>query len=159
MERLYFNLLRETFLATICSMSSREGKAIMVPVLIVECSYVENKNEKTPEGLRNCAKSITDKMQGLTLTYDGVTLSDQEIHQKYRVGTFPLSVNFPPKNVFNANPPGPSTAVSDGYWVMFEPPSVGDHNIKFAGCSGNPSVVETGKFCQNVNYHLKVVGQ
>jgi hypothetical protein len=46
-----------------------------------------------------------------------------------------------PKNVFNANPPGPSTAVSDGYWVMFEPPSVGDHDIKFAGCSGNPSGV------------------
>jgi hypothetical protein len=66
-------------------------------------------------------------------------------------------VNFPISNVFNAKPPGPSTSVSDGYWLMFEAPPIGNHDIKFGGCAGNPLVVETAKFCQDVTYHLKVL--
>jgi hypothetical protein len=133
------------------------AKAILVPILNIECSYVENKNEKTTDDLRNCASSFADQMQALKVSYDGIDIPDEEIHQKYRVASSPFIVNFPPKNVFNAAPPGNSTAVSDGYWILFNAPSPGKHDIIFGGCFGNPTVVDPAKFCQDVTYHLKVL--
>ena len=50
------------------------GKSILVPILVIECSYVENKNEKTPGDLLRCAKSIANDMQGLKIKYDGVNI-------------------------------------------------------------------------------------
>jgi hypothetical protein len=134
-----------------------EGKAILVPILIYECSYTENKNEKTPEDLLNCAKSNADNMQALKLRYGEIDLPEQQIRQEFRISTSPFIVNFPENNVFLAQPPGPTTAVSDGYWIMFEPPSPGNYDINFGGCFGNPIVVDPAKFCQDVTYHLKVL--
>jgi hypothetical protein len=133
------------------------GKAILVPILIVECSFVENSNEKTPEGLLECAKSITSDMQGLNIKYDGSNVPEDQIRQKFRISTSPFIVNFPENNVFDAKPAGPSTAVSDGYWIMFKAPPPGNYDIKFGGCYGNPMVVDTSKFCQDVTYHLKIL--
>jgi hypothetical protein len=133
------------------------GKAILFPILIVECSYVEFKNEKTPAGLLKCAKSLTDSMQNLKAIYNGKEIPAQQIRQEFRVTTSPFIVNFPAKNVFSAEPAGPSTAISDGYWVMFKAPPPGNYDIKFGGCFGNPLVVDPAKFCQDVTYHLKVL--
>jgi len=133
------------------------GKAILVPILIVECSYVENKNEKTPEDLLRCAQSITNDMQGLKLKYDGIDIPKQQIGQEFRTETSPFIVNFPEMNVFLAQPPGLSTVVSDGYWIMFEAPPPGNYDIIFGGCYGNPVIVDPTKFCQDVTYHLKVL--
>ena len=83
------------------------GKSILVPILVIECSYVENKNEKTPGDLLRCAKSIANDMQGLKIKYDGVNIPEQQILQEHRVATSPFMVNFPSNNVFNAKPPGP----------------------------------------------------
>ena len=77
--------------------------------MVIECSYVENKNEKTPGDLLRCAKSIANDMQGLKIKYDGVNIPEQQILQEHRVATSPFMVNFPSNNVFNAKPPGPST--------------------------------------------------
>jgi hypothetical protein len=60
-----------------------------------ERSYVENKNEKTPEGLRKRAASIADQMQGLKIKYDWIDVPEQEIRQKCRVVTSPSIVDFP----------------------------------------------------------------
>ncbi len=134
-----------------------EGKAILVPILIAECSFVENSNVKTTEGLLECAKSIANDMQGLNIKYDDTNVPEDQIRQKFRIATSPFIVNFPENNVFDAKPPGPSTAVSDGYWIMFKAPPPGNYDIKFGGCYGNPMVVDTSKFCQDVTYHLKIL--
>ena len=49
-----------------------KGKAILVPILIVECSYVEDKKITNVEGLRNCAAQMADNYQGLKIIYDGL---------------------------------------------------------------------------------------
>ena len=141
-----------------------KGKAILVPILIVECSYVEDKKITNVDGLRNCAAQMADNYQGLKIVYDGNSITDKEIHQKYRVISSPFTVNFPAKNVFTATPPGPTTSVSDGYWIMFQPPSPGNHQIKFGGCYQSPAVSApteqpTGNFCQDVTYNLKVLNK
>jgi hypothetical protein len=139
-----------------------KGKAILVPILNTECSYVEDKSITNVEGLRTCTKDMADHYTGLKVIYDGVAISDSEIHQKYRVVSSPFKVNFPAKNVYTASPPGNTTSVSDGYWVFLEAPSPGNHELKFGGCYQSPatnptSMQPTGNFCQDVTYHLKVL--
>ncbi len=133
------------------------GKAILIPILNYECSYTENKKEKTPENLLKCANSNADNMEGLKVKLNGINIPEQQIRQEFRIATSPFFVNFPQSNVFLAQPPGPSTSVSDGYWIMFEAPTPGNYDINFGGCFGNPIVVDPAKFCQDVTYHLKVL--
>jgi hypothetical protein len=133
------------------------GKAILSSILVVECSYVENKHKKSPEELRGCANQITNDMNGLKLKYDGINIHEDKIRQDFRTSTSPFIVNFPDKNVFAAKPPGNSTSVSDGYWIMFEAPPPGNYDLVYGGCYGSPIISDPAKFCQDITYHLKVL--
>jgi hypothetical protein len=85
-----------------------KGKAILAPIPIVECSYVEDKKITNVDGLRNCAAQMADNYEGLNIVYDGNSITDKDIYQKYRVVSSPFTVNFPAKNVFTATQPGPT---------------------------------------------------
>jgi hypothetical protein len=139
------------------------GKAILIPILNYECSYAEDKRLKTPADLTKCAKSGVDVMNLLHLKYDEINIPQEQIRQDFRVATSPFTVNFPADNVFDAKPAGLSTAVSDGYWVMFSAPPPGKYDIKFGGCGGGaaptgpPAYTLTAGFCQDVTYHLNIL--
>jgi hypothetical protein len=133
------------------------GKAILFPILNYECSYAEDKTITTPARLLTCAESGRDSMKILHFQYKGKDIPPEQIKQ-FRVETPPFTVNFPQLNVFSGTP-GPTTSVSDGYWVMFEPPSPGNYDIRFGGCGGDcPATAKsTGNFHIGVTYHLKVL--
>src|SRR5918992_4981379 len=103
------------------------GKAILVPINVVECSYAEFPGAKTDEELHTCAEEDESSNPGLFLSVDGREFKDLE---KYRVHSRAFNVTFAENNVF-ATTPGPTRAVSDGYWVILEPLSPGKHDIHF----------------------------
>jgi hypothetical protein len=134
------------------------GKAILFPILNFECSYAEDKTLKTPADLLKCAQSGTDSMKILNFKYNGKEVPFDQIKQQFRVTSSPFAVNFPINNVFTGTP-GPTTAVSDGYWIMFEPPSTGNYDIRFGGCGGvcKGAHASVNDFSVDVIYHLKVL--
>jgi hypothetical protein len=58
--------------------------------------------------------------------------------KKYRAHSRAFDVSFAENNVF-ATKPGPTRAVSDGYWVILEPLSAGKHDIHFKASLTNPT--------------------
>ena len=111
------------------------GKAILVPINVVECSYAEFPGAKTEEELHTCAEEDESSNPGLFLSVDGREFKDLE---KYRVHSRAFNVTFAENNVF-ATEPGPTRAVSDGYWAILEPLSPGKHDIHFKAGLTNPT--------------------
>ena len=110
------------------------GKAILVPVNVVECSFAEM-NVKTEEELRRCAEEDESSNPGLFLSVDGKQFKDLKT---YRVHSRAFDTNFPENNIFAAEP-GPTRAVSDGYWIILEPLTPGQHEIHFKASLTNPT--------------------
>ena len=79
------------------------GKAILVPVNVVECSFAEM-NVKTEKELHTCAEEDESSNPGLFLSVDGKQFEDLE---KYRVHSRAFDTNFPENNIFAAEP-GPT---------------------------------------------------
>jgi hypothetical protein len=129
------------------------GKAILVPVGSVECSFAElgEFGGKTEEELHTCAEEDQSSNPLLFLSVDGREFKELE---SYRIHSRAFDVNFPPNALFAAEP-GPSRAVSDGYWIILEPLPVGEHEIHFKNSLTNP---KTGAlfFSDDVKYHLIV---
>ncbi|HET6641084.1 MAG TPA: hypothetical protein VFG77_05725 [Nitrososphaeraceae archaeon] len=111
------------------------GKAIFIPINVVECSYAEFPGAKTEEELHTCAEEDESSNPGLFLSVDGREFKNLE---KYRVHSRAFNVSFAENNVF-ATKPGPTRAVSDGYWVLLEPLSPGKHDIHFKASLTNPT--------------------
>ena len=109
------------------------GKAILVPINVVECSFAET-NVKTEEELHTCAEEDESSNPGLFLSVDGKQFKDLET---YRVHSRAFDTNFPENPIFGK--PGPTKAVSDGYWVILEPLSPGKHDIHFKASLTNPT--------------------
>jgi hypothetical protein len=86
-----------------------------------------------------------------------VTVDGKNIKQlwKYRVQSPVFDITLPDDNIIGL-PPGKGASVSDGYWLMLEPLSPGDHTIHYEGAF----VSGTGKgFKQNVTYHITVTNK
>jgi hypothetical protein len=111
------------------------GKAIFVPINVVECSFAEFPAAKTEEELRICAEEDESSNPGLFLSVDGKEFKDLI---KYRVDSRVFDLNFSENNIF-ATEPGPTKAVSDGYWAILEPLSPGKHDIHFKASLTNPT--------------------
>ncbi|HET6717902.1 MAG TPA: hypothetical protein VFG90_12280 [Nitrososphaeraceae archaeon] len=109
------------------------GKAILVPVNVVECSFAEM-NVKTEEELHTCAEEDESSNPGLFLSVDGKQFKELET---YRVHSRAFDTNFPENPIFGK--PGPTRAVSDGYWVILEPLTPGKHDIHFKASLTNPT--------------------
>jgi hypothetical protein len=88
-------------------------KAILIPVGYVECSFAEHSGT-TEEELHTCAKEDQSSNPILFLSVDGRQIQQFE---KYRVHSRAFNVTFPENAIFGAEP-GPSRAVSDGYWII-----------------------------------------
>ena len=133
--------------------------ALFFPIIDVECATAEG-NGTTDAELRACAEDTIDHAVDLSCEVDGVAVQNLT---RFRVQS-PLFTwgPLPENNVFQdpVNFPAGTTSpsVSDGYFVMVAPLSVGSHTIHFKG-----SVVYTAAqdgfdftFSLDITYHLAV---
>jgi hypothetical protein len=126
------------------------GKAILFPIVVKDCSFAEYPNLKTESDLRKCAaKDEIDSVGRNEVTVDGTELQNAD---KHRVQSTLFEFTFPENNVYGVKP-GPTQAVSDGYWVFLEPLPPGDHEIYFVGEHPEKN---GGTFKTEVKYHLTI---
>lgn len=122
------------------------GKALFFPIINTECSTLEpppfhGDNEAE---LRACAKSFN--VGNVFAEIDGVAVQDLN---RYLVESPLFTFTVPPNNVLGVDP-GAGQSVSNGYWLMLAPLSVGKHTIRFGG-----TYVENG-FTLDITYHLTI---
>ena len=109
-----------------------QGKAILLPVLNVECSNVEpppffGGNEAE---LRACAKAFMDTGTGLRAVVNG---RDVRHLDRFRLQSSVFGLNYPAENFLGVPGPGSTLSVSDGVWLLIAPPEVGEYEIHFEG--------------------------
>lgn len=127
-------------------------KAILFPIINSECSFAESPNLKTPEDLRQCARSEIDTVTNLFTSIDKVELKDLK---KYRITSPPFDINFPEDNIYGVSS-GPTKGVSDGYWVFLNPLSHGEHEIYFKGSAGDYIATSSQNFVTETKYNMTV---
>lgn len=119
------------------------GKALFFPLINAINSFSEDPEMKTKEDLIKWSKKDIEIIAKKELVINGEPLSQQLVYSE------PFSIEYPPNNVFDANP-GPTTAISCGYWAFVRPLPRGEYDIRAAGsCSAGTVKV-------NVNYFIKV---
>jgi hypothetical protein len=128
------------------------GKAILIPNIIIECSFAEDQSLKTLEDLDTCAKDGIDITTDVWTTIDGVDLPDSQV---YRIKSEPWNFTFGEDNVFAA-PSGPTTGDSDGFWTMIMPLSPGNHKIHVGGLQVDYTVTTPANFIEDSTYNLIV---
>lgn len=122
------------------SFSIPEGKSLLFPIINFTTSYAEEPALKTESELILHAKKDIDDITYKEASIDGIKLKNVD---KYRIASQPFDMTFPENNVFGARP-GPTRAVSDGYWIFLKPLSLGKHTIHAAGsCSSGKTKVDT----------------
>jgi hypothetical protein len=131
-------------------------KAILIPVSVVECSFVEfgGFGGTTEEELHRCAEEGQSSNPILFLSVDGRQIQKIE---KYRVHSSAFNVTFPENGLYGMKA-GPTRAVSDGYYLIFEPMPPGELEIDIKSSLTNPT---TGIlfFADEIKYHLNVVAE
>jgi hypothetical protein len=138
------------------------GKAILFPIINAEWSVVEANlyggncflpdvvSGTNEEALRACAEAQIDHVTLKEASIDGTELYNLE---KYRVQSQLFSFNLPEGNILGLDK-GSSPSVSDGYWIILAPLSVGKHNVHFHGIADFPELPFT--FETEVTYHLTI---
>jgi hypothetical protein len=133
------------------------GKAILFPVLNGECTYKDSSGTKTPSDLRSCALKSDAGVTTLAATVDGVNMQNVD---KYRVTSNLFNTTLANNNIGGVAP-GPTQGISDGWWFLLHPLSVGNHTVHFIGTLGSPTVTPTltstnPRFASEVTYHITV---
>ena len=128
------------------------GKALLLTPINVECSFAENPTLKTEAELRSCAKSDQDKVNpsSLKLIVDGIPLSNVS---KYRFASPIFNLTLPENNFLGLDPQV-TQAVTDGYWIILEPLSKGNHTIISTGAIIDPTGVSS--FVSDVSWHINI---
>jgi hypothetical protein len=134
------------------------GKALFFPIIDAECATAEG-DGTTEQQLRDCAVGLVDHAVNLSAEVDGVAVQNLAA---FRVQS-PLFTwgPLPENNVFqDPNLPAGRTSpsVSDGYFLMLAPLSVGTHTIHFKG-SAVFTQAQDGfdfTFSLDITYHLTV---
>lgn len=128
------------------------GKALVFPIINIECSTVESPPffGNNGQALRTCAAAFADGVDPGTLnaTVDGKKVKNLK---DFRVQS-PV-FDFLPTADNYLDLPGMTSglSVSDGYWLIVEPLSAGNHVIHFEGAfASGPGA----GFSQDVTYNL-----
>jgi hypothetical protein len=128
------------------------GKAIFFPVLNVECSFAESPTAKTEADLRNCAHADQNTVSYLALTIDGTNFPNLK---SFRVDSPLFSFSTPENGLFDLHSVT-SQAVSDGFYVMVRPLSVGTHEIHIFGFLGDLTTIGPQNQPEDTLYRITV---
>ena len=101
------------------------GVALVVPLAGGLCTTAEPPASQDASALRACAAAEAERYSRIVVRVDGQAIPDIAA---YRATTSPFAVMLPENNVLGA-PPGPATAVGDGFQVILPSLPVGDHEI------------------------------
>jgi hypothetical protein len=129
------------------------GKALFFPILNVECATLEG-NGLTEAELRACTRSFMGVVTNVAAEIDGVPI--QHVRDYRALSPLFTYGPLPDDNVlqlfgFDAPDGAISLSVTDGFYLMLEPLSVGQHTIRFTGTFGAPI-----NFTLDITYHLTV---
>lgn len=110
------------------------GTWLFIPLVNAECSTLPGDHPgfgTTEADLRACATYFTNfvNLSTMTASLDGVPITALN---QYRAGSPLFSIGpLPANNIAGAPAGSTATAVSDGYYLMLHPLSVGQHILKF----------------------------
>ena len=130
------------------------GKGLVIPVMEVEQSDKELPGASV-EVLTNAAKKDQDSVNSLYLKVDNEEYTYNDL-LKYRIQpTEPFEVIFPDNGIFGVADGGPSQVVADGFYILTEPLTAGNHTVHFRSSLICPDVgcIEPA-FAQDVNYNI-----
>jgi hypothetical protein len=125
-----------------------EGTALFFP--LVNLSDINTNPPPTAQPVRELRAEIAgciDHAYNLSVEIDGVVIPAKELLDHARVRSTPFAVVLPPAGLPTIPPTPPgiySPAVSDGYYVMLRPLSVGTHTLHFTGVSPGCTYSQTG---------------
>ena len=129
------------------------GKGILIPVMTVETSDKEFPGASVEE-LAESAKKDQDSVNSLYLKVDDREYNYENL-TKYRTRTEPFEVIFPNNGIFGVVEGGVSKAVADGYYIITEPLTRGNHTIHYKSsliCS-DPDCADPN-FVTDVKYNV-----
>ncbi|MBV9175960.1 MAG: hypothetical protein JO327_11385 [Nitrososphaeraceae archaeon] len=124
------------------------GKAILINIIDVICSYAEHHLKTEPE-LRACAKADQDKVTTTSLTVDGAQINPVRLQSPL------FTVTLPPNNALGLQPQT-TPAISDGYWVFLQPLPPGSHTIHSSGSLVDFTTTGTTNFASEAIYHITI---
>jgi hypothetical protein len=130
------------------------GKGLLIPVMLVEQSDKEIPRASV-EVLTNAAKQDQDGVNSLYLKIDNEEYTYNDL-LKYRIQpTEPFQVIFPDNGIFGVADGGPSQAVADGWYIISEPLTPGNHTVHFRSSLSCPDVgcIEPA-FAMDVKYNI-----
>lgn len=128
-----------------------EGQVILIPIVTVLCF---NSEGETHESLLAQCTEIVDQTKNPLLIIDGNKVRNLESYRVTNPSFF--TVDFPENNIFEPTPAGSYDAVADGYWVLIEGLSAGEHDITMVGKLHGQSSFGKIDFRTQVTYHLTV---
>jgi hypothetical protein len=115
------------------------GKGLLIPVMEVEQSDKEIPGASV-EVLTNAAKQDQDSVTSLYLKIDNEEYTYNDL-LKYRIQpTEPFQVIFPDNGIFGVVEGGPSQVVADGWYIISEPLTPGNHTVHFRSSLSCPDV-------------------
>jgi hypothetical protein len=130
------------------------GKGLLIPVMEVEQSDKELPGASV-EVLTNAAKKDQDSVNSLYLKVDNEEYTYNDL-LKYRIQpTEPFEVIFPDNGIFGVADGGPSQVVADGFYILTEPLTAGNHTVHFRSSLNcpDPGCVEPA-FAMDVKYNI-----
>ena len=138
-----------------------DDKALFFPMVNVEASSLEAAPffGATEAAQRAAAKLFADHIVNAFCTIDGVAVGPRN---SYRVSSPQFSFNAPTPWINSPAPSGKGKAVGDGYYVLVEGLSKGDHTLHFGGAFhfNAGEVPEFGPdpvdFGYDTTYHVRV---
>ena len=129
------------------------AKGLLIPVMQVAVTEKEVPGA-TVEELHSGAKKDQDSVNSLYLQVDDNEYNTENL-TKYRIHTDDFNVVFADNGPFGVVKGGPSKAVADGFYVLTEPLTTGNHTVHFKSsliCS-DPGCAEPN-FAQDIKYNI-----
>jgi hypothetical protein len=106
------------------------GKGLLIPIMDVEISDKESPGLSVEE-LTNAAKSDQNGVNSLYLKIDNNEYTYDDL-LKYRLPQPTVfQVTFPDKGIFGVTKGGSSTVAADGFYILTEPLTAGNHIVHF----------------------------
>jgi hypothetical protein len=130
------------------------GKGLLIPVMEVEISDKEIPGASVKD-LSDAARKDQDGVNSLYLKIDNEEYKYDDL-LKYRTQpTEPFQVIFPDNGIFGVTEGGPSQVVADGFYILTEPLTAGNHTVHSRSSLSCPDVgcVEPA-FALDVKYNI-----
>jgi hypothetical protein len=129
------------------------GKGLLIPVMQAEYSDKESPGFSVVD-LNNAAKKDQDSVNSLYLKVDDREYLMKDL-LKYRSHTEPFRVVFANNGLFGVTQGGPSTAVSDGFYILTEPLTKGNHTVHYKSSllCPDPGCAEVA-YAQDISYDI-----